>query len=254
MNLNEIKNVKIPFTLYDFFGYLIPGLTFLSIILFSSDIPNAIELIVQKLTTANSISPHYFVLNDILNIFKQSPFFVTSLILLTSYICGHIIAVLASLFFERLIVERLLNYPTNNLFYSQKLKHKYIFPKYRRAYSKEFIDKFTQIFSDKYGLSTQDANDTFWISFEYIANHCPNAFARSIHFLNLYGFSRNLSMSFLLSCLIILLLSCVYNFPINLLLIILYIIISFALFWNYLKLLRRLNDEVFRGFYTHIAV
>jgi len=252
MNLNEIKNVKIPFTLYDIFGYLIPGLTFLILLLLSYDIPKAIELIVLKISEETITKTYPFIFIEIVSSIQMSPIFITAFIILVSYIVGHIIAVFASLIFERFIVEKYLNYPTANLFSGKSPKWNLFFPKYRRSYGNEFIEQFNISFKKQFGIPPEDPNDIFWISFEFVANHCPNAFARSIHFLNLYGFSRNLSMSFLLSSMTLTIVWFSYDIPLSMLQISIYIFISIFLFWNYLKLLRRLNDEVYRGFYSHI--
>ena len=94
------------------------------------------------------------------------------------------------------------------------------------------------------------SSDIFWLCFEFVAHNCPTAFARATHFLNLYGFSRNLSMVFFFSALVLLSFELLEGMRLHLSISIVYALTAFFLFWNYLKLLRRLNDEIYRAFYS----
>ncbi|PJZ81300.1 hypothetical protein CH359_09495 [Leptospira meyeri] len=71
-----------------------------------------------------------------------------------------------------------------------------------------------------------------------------------MHFLNLYGFNRNISYSFLLSAICSSILLNYRGYPIPFLIPLVLTIGSIPFYWNYLKLLRRLNDETFRAFYV----
>ena len=234
-----MKTIKSPFTLYDFFGYLFPGITFG---LLSLPCPHFREI----------CSDFY----SSLNVFglKSNWALMILTIVVVGYIVGHVIAALSSLLLERLIVEKFLRYPTDNLFFATPGKKKNLFPKFRSAYSKEFQQSFKSRFVETFKLDFVHPADIFWCSFEYVALHCNEAFLRSLNFLNLYGFSRNLSMAFLLGGLLSFVLH--HIVPVNEPSIIwsyifVSLIISVFMFWNYLKLLRRLNDEVFRAFYAH---
>lgn len=90
----------------------------------------------------------------------------------------------------------------------------------------------------------------FWISFSYISLHHPIAYKRATHFLELYGFSRNMSMSFVFISLLPIFPHWNNDFIASWILSTVSLFIAFILFVNYTKLLRRLNDEVFRGFYV----
>ena len=99
----------------------------------------------------------------------------------------------------------------------------------------------------------QDEHDRFWLSWEYVTLHHPVAYKRSNHFLELYGFSRNSAMSFLIVALMPLSLPWMSSWspPINAIAWSgLSMLAGLILFSNYIKLFRRMNDEVYRGLVT----
>jgi hypothetical protein len=250
MDIKDIKRVEVPFTLYDFFGYLLPGLTFGALTFLSFDLPKAVEHARHTILGIGPKPTFSFLLSDIVGIIDLSPFFISVLIIVIAYILGHIIASLSSLLFERVVVLNWLSYPAENMFPLKERKKPFFFRNYRRAYSEQFVSNFRTHFESRFGIPLKNPSDVFWLTFEFVAHNCPSAFARSMHFLNLYGFSRNLSMSFLSAAVFLLSYELAYSLDINWLFLTVYTTISFSLFWNHLKLLRRLNDEVFRGFYS----
>ena len=234
-----MKTLQSPFTLYDFFGYLFPGITFG---LLSLPCPHFRD-ICSSFYSSLSFMGH-----------NSNILFFGAVIIVTGYIAGHVVAALSSLLLERFIVEKFLKYPANNLFFREPSKKPIFFPKFCSPYSNVFQQSYKSKFETLFKIKFEHPADLFWCSFEYVALYCNEAFLRSLNFLNLYGFSRNLSMAFLLSGVLSLFLH--WLFPVNTTAVIWpYTIASFILsifmFWNYLKLLRRLNDEVFRAFYTH---
>lgn len=251
MDIKDIKRVDIPFTLYDFFGYLLPGLTFGALSFLSFDLPKMFGYTSDMLLGTKPTTPS-LLLFAIIKLFDKSPFFISVLAIVISYVLGHIISSLSSLLFERFIVRGLISYPADNMFQLRRRTHPF-FRNYRRSYTEEFIQRFRQEFESQFRISLSDAHDVFWITFEFVAHNTPSVFARSMYFLNLYGFSRNLSMAFLASAVFLLSYEVTHSLTISWLLIGIYTVIAFTLFWNYLKLLRRLNDEVFRGFYAFVS-
>lgn len=252
MDIKDIKKVEVPFTLYDFFGYLLPGLTFGALLFLSFDLPKAVEYARHTILGLEPKPTFSFLLSDIIKLLDQSPFFISVLAIVIAYILGHIIASLSSFLFEKIVVLNWLSYPTENMFQLKERKHPF-FPNYRRGYTKKFIKSFRKHFESSFGIPLKNPNDVFWITFEFVAHNCPSAFARSMHFLNLYGFSRNLSMTFLSAAVFLLSYEIANGLMINWLFLSIYTAISFSLFWNYLRLFRRLNDEVFRGFYSFVS-
>lgn len=247
----SITNLTIPFTLYDFFGYLLPGIIFWMLLILSADIT---YLFTEILLTDHKISIelHFKVFTDAEHFFQKSPWFVSGSAILISYISGHFISTISSFFGERLFVENIIKYPASNLFESNEPGFwNKVFEKYSRSYSKEFQEEYKKRFALIFKITNPTPNDLFWISFEYIAQFCPNAFARSMHFLNLYGFNRNISYAFILSGIFSFVILCSINREYYWVIPGLLIVLSIPFYWNYLKLLRRLNDEVFRAFFMH---
>ena len=236
MKPSEIDKVRLPFSLYDFFGYLMPGATFVGLIFFSRDLMAFYSIVFNS----HDFMTHQLVFPRVLVLLEASP--ITSFILsiIIAYVIGHVLSSLSSFVLERFIVELWLKWPAVNLF-SHK-SNAYLFKKYRRPYNSSFQDVFVSTFKKRFDIAEPMPHELFWLSFEEIALRAPAAFARTTHFLNLYGFSRTLSLAFFIAAL--------FNSLFSVKLAILYLIISVLLFWNYLKLLRRLNDEVFRAFYT----
>lgn len=248
---SSINALTIPFTLYDFFGYLLPGIVFWLTVILSLD-ATRISYSILDSTKPLDVLNKLIIFSQFERILKEYPWFVSATSLLVAYISGHLIASISSYFGERLFVENILGYPGEILF-SEKKKGIWplILKKYFRPYSDEFIQKFKIVFKQKFDLSEPSSSDYFWLSFEYVAQHCPNAFARSMHFLNLYGFNRNISYSFLLSAICSSILLIYRGYPIPFLIPVILTLGSIPFYWNYLKLLRRLNDETFRAFYIY---
>ena len=253
MEIAEVKKVQIPFTLYDFFGYLLHGITFPSIILLSFDVPRLADLFVSRILGKPAQETPNFVLEEFIRILHQSPWFISILCLLISYVLGHVIAAVSSFFLERLLVSSWLGYPTQNMLGIDSKPKPWFFKNFRHRYSEDFITNFKREFENRFRLQFNNPKDVFYVSFEYVAQNCPAAFARTLHFLNLYGFSRNLCMTFLVSALALFMFQFMNGLSIAWALFSTYLVVAGFFFWNYLKLFRRLDDEVYRGFYAHAA-
>ncbi|KPL00231.1 MAG: hypothetical protein AMJ91_05060 [candidate division Zixibacteria bacterium SM23_73_3] len=253
MEFPKIKAVPIPFTLYDFFGYLLPGITFGALIIFSFDIREAVHLVTNKILGEADISHYPFLFKDFILLLHESPWFISLFGLLVAYLLGHVLAALSSYFVERLLVQSWLKYPTENMFGLSGKKKVFFFRNFRRSHSPNFIAQFKSQFETHFKIPLSSPNDIFWITWSFVAHNCPIAFARSSHFLNLYAFSRNLSMTFLMAALLLFVFELFSCLTVHWLLILLYCLIAVILYWNYLKLLRRLNDEVYRSFYAFVT-
>lgn len=243
--------------MYDFFGYLLPGTFFYLLAVAPHDGYGVLQVIAQRISGQHPDSTYQFLVADfVTKLLHQSPIFFAALALLVGYITGHIIAALSSLVLERLFVEKFLKYPAINMFGLQGRWRipDIIFGKYRRPYGDRFRHSYQQKLEETFHLKFGNPNDLFWLSSEFVAHNCPTALSRAVHFLNLYGFARNLSMRFLLAgaALLMIVLFSLLNgavigwFPPVLFL--LFLLFSLVFYWDYLKLLRRLNDEVLQGF------
>lgn len=250
------SKIQIPFTLYDLFGYFLPGITFAALSLLALDFPRLTHAIFLAQQQPNNSEFKITILPEFIQILHYSPWFVSGLCLLISYVIGHIIAAGSSFSLERMLVRNCLGYPTDNMLgLSTKptVLPSWVFKTFRSGYSQDFLSKLQKEFTTRFNLNFTNAHDIFWTTFEYVAHNCPATFARALHFLNLYGFSRNLSMTFLCCGMSLFAFECAYNLSIHWWVIAGYIIVASFFFWNYLKLFRRLDDEVYRGFYAYIV-
>jgi len=69
----------------------------------------------------------------------------------------------------------------------------------RKPFREEFRKKFLVEFEDVFGLEAQDVGtDVYWLTYSYLRQHKPGC-AKLLHkWLSLYGFTRNLAISFFL--------------------------------------------------------
>ncbi|MCE9597051.1 MAG: hypothetical protein K8S54_03705 [Spirochaetia bacterium] len=250
---SKVGNLALPFTLYDFFGYLLPGVVFWMAMLLSLDATHFVLGMLAYQQPMWGSSQQLRIFHAVQELVKGSPWFISVSSALLCYITGHLVSAISSFFGERLFVERTLGYPGRNLFLKNAPTGFWatIFRKFVRPYSPEFQKAFNKQFKHIFGIDGGNPNDRFWLAFEYIAHWCPSAFARSMHFLNLYGFNRNISYSLILAAVASCVVMWLRKYPCPLLIPLLLIVASLPFYWNYLKLLRRLNDEVFRSFYIH---
>jgi hypothetical protein len=207
--------------------------------------------VISSVDKALEGSPFRFTL--FIGYLHKSPWFVSLFCLLVAYVSGHILSTASSYFLERVLVEKILFLPGDNMFRTEE-KIFWLFNAYRRSYPSSFIEPFKNRFELNIGLEWGNvtARERYWLCFHYIKEHSPEALLRVMHFLNLYGFARNLSMAFLSTSGMIaaILYFSGAEFGVDTIVLLLaYVVVAIGLFWNYLKLLRRHNDEIFRSFY-----
>ena len=226
---------------YDVFGYLLPGLSLLAAGAFGNDY---IAARVGDRWQSGSVADLALVIGG-------------------AYVLGHIVAALSSWLIERVALRSVWGYPTHFMFGGtprpadsalQRLRILVInamSPGYTRPYSGAFVQAFDEIFAAALGSShlnpPLDDHDRFWLAWEYISLRHAAAYRRATHFLELYGFSRNTSMAFLLCAFVPAVPG--WKHPMSAgLWVALATLIGWLLLCNYVKLLRRMNDEVYRGF------
>lgn len=99
------QNTKIPFSLYDFFGYIFPGSYLgLMIILVSNSSDSRLFYLIRK--SVDLVYQSSSVLSNILS---------ASLLLVIAYSLGHIIATISHIGIDRLLVSGVLGYPIQRL-------------------------------------------------------------------------------------------------------------------------------------------
>jgi len=222
---------KVSFWAYDIFGYLLPG-----------------TILLAAFAKSNS-----YVYDIIETHWDSTNYLDIVIVIAIAYTLGHVVSALSSYILERAILRKLIGYPTTQMFDTPKNKKsllRIITPGYLRAYSQQFQDRFKELFDRRFGLVNYDEHDYFWLCWSYISYNHPVAYRRATHFLELYGFTRNMSMTFLLISTATIypgwtafINPCIYS--------IIFLFAGIILFSNYVKLLRRLNDEVYRAFVAY---
>jgi hypothetical protein len=257
-------NAKGSLTAYSLFGYLLPGFFFVTILIFDFDASKLIRcyLLDGKLTY-NLFKEDYlttfllgFFSSGSFSDFKVIPFFV---FLIFCYLLGHIISSFSSIIIERFILKRFLGYPSDNLFRQKELylipfgiNWIKIFKDYHHGYSIELIEQFKKSIKEILQIEEPTNRDLYWLCYSYIITVRPNLSGRVHHFVNLFGFSRNITAIFFIYALIryffLYLLLNVGMDKVSWFLWSLYIFISILMFNNYLKLFKRQAKDIFNIF------
>lgn len=157
---------RIPFSVYDFFGYLASGFLVLA----------ALDLVFTGGSVIRSdmqLLPGLFWL-------------------VVAYVTGHMVANISSFFLERLLVQRFLGRPHQVLFETlAPRKWTRLFPGYHEPLPKETRERVLKKADERAGI-TQPGPGLFLHCFAFVRGD-EDARARLDSFLSLYGFSRNVA-------------------------------------------------------------
>ncbi len=115
MKPSDVRYIKIPFTLYDLFGYLLPGLLFFALFPITYDFSKIINIVSDYIRTG-AYCERTFLLLQIRDTLSISPLLLLFYCILIAYLVGHVIAALSSLILERFFVDKFLKYPAANMF------------------------------------------------------------------------------------------------------------------------------------------
>lgn len=165
---------KLPFSVYDFLSYLASGFLILAAFDFVQSQPTILR-------------------DDV-------GFFPGAFWILAAYVVGHLIASVASALYERLIVGRWLGRPSRHLLEDNRrgwrafLLRAYLTPLPPRVVAR------VRERADRAG--GHEGEDLFLLAFGEAKQH-PDLMARMQTFLNLYGFSRNMSAAALIAVIVV---------------------------------------------------
>ncbi|MBS1623497.1 MAG: hypothetical protein JST83_05725 [Bacteroidetes bacterium] len=176
------------------------------------------------------------------------------MLVLFCYLLGHIIAAISSQVLEKWLNKNPLGFPSENLLTEGK-RHwfkRWFFNGYTKSFDSQFLALFNEEFKKRFGV-IDDKKSYFWLCFGEVAKHHPVAFNRVMHFLSLYGFSRNVS-----ACFFVYTISRIILIPFthlqfsrnNAFILVIYFIIGLIMYKNYLKLYYRQCVELYYHFYT----
>jgi hypothetical protein len=158
---------KLPFSVYDFFGYLSAGF-----------------LVMVGVVAA-------FVGEDTLN---QNPSLIVGILLIvTAYIIGQVVANIAGFFLESLVVGRLLGRPTLHLFGEQESRWALLFPGYFRPLPLKTQERVLKRAREEADID--EPGGALFFHCHAVVKREPVTVERLGTFLNLYGFCRNTSMA-----------------------------------------------------------
>jgi uncharacterized membrane protein len=207
---------KIPFTAYDFFGYLASG--FLAIIGFP------------------------FILDWFLANSEKSGTLSWILLIILAYILGHIFSSLSKWFFELIIVKEWLKHPSINLFKEKKSTiMKIIFPEYFSAFPEAIRKKILDNKNSYAKDIDNDKKESLFYEAYAIVKSDKATLPRLDTFLILYGFCRTISFTLFV-------LSVFFLIKGNYSLGIFSLLISIIMFLRYLKFYRQYSYELFLSY------
>jgi hypothetical protein len=157
---------RIPFGVYDFFGYLASGFLVLA----------ALDLVF----TGGSV-------------LKSDMQLLPGLFwLIVAYVTGHLVASISSFLLERVLVQRVLGRPHQVLFeLHARRKWSRLFPGYYEALPQETRERVLKKANQRAGI-TQPGPGLFFHCFAFVRGD-EDARARLDSFLSVYGFSRNVA-------------------------------------------------------------
>ncbi|MFN3271923.1 MAG: hypothetical protein ACK40Y_05125 [Cloacibacterium caeni] len=140
------KSINQSLNLYSIFGYLLPGFFLVTLLIIDYDFSKVMrEYSSRKHITLEIIQSIDLKINYILSYFSKGtmqdfkiiPFII---FIFFCYLLGHIISAISSLLLERLIVKKILGYPSQNLIsFKDKIKYPLFFGSFRRSFKSQFI-------------------------------------------------------------------------------------------------------------------
>lgn len=213
---------SIPFSLYDFFGYLVAGVIYL---VAADHILGLSWLGAQK-----------------------PPLQLQVFWLILAYVIGHVNAHWASWLLEKHVARR-LGPPSKTLF-DRGAKYRF-FKHYRSPFSEgtaqAMLDKYEQMAG-----SREPGEDMFLFCYHQVKEQCPQAVSRLNTFVSLYGFARNLTFATLILAVSFTVAAVRGLGAHGWMLAALSLLAAITFFYRYLKFYRLLSVEVFASFRTSV--
>jgi hypothetical protein len=209
---------KIPFSVYDFFAYLSSG----AVLVTTADYVWGLGLLSRRDTGA--------------------PLAVALLII--SYVVGQTVAQFSSLFFEQIVVHRILKRPSSLLMGAKPtLKaFKWLFPNYHRPLTASTQENVRKQAATRH-CSTEDEG-LFQHAYSVVTAD-ERAQARLDDFRNQYGFARNMAFAFLVAGGAIIVAHRLGHQPVRLRWAALALVAAVTMFYRYLKFFRQFSYELF---------
>lgn len=214
---------KIPFSVYDFLNYLFAGFLLIAGLDYAFNLQWVIG---QKLETSH-----------------------VAFWIVISYVMGHVNAQWASWLLENKVVRR-IGYPSANLFLKNPKRP---FKHYRTPLPKQ-VAKLVREKYDRMAAAGGESSgeDLFLFCYHHVKEQCPQGITRLDKFLNLYGFSRNLSLATALVSVFLGIGAIYTDRPSLWPLATVALGVAITLFFRYLKFYRHYSIEIFTSFLTGV--
>jgi hypothetical protein len=248
------RSINQSLNLYSIFGYLLPGFFFTSLVIIDYDLSKIFRHYGgEKLITLESLKLMDLKINYILDFFstgtmsdfKFIPFII---FLFFCYLIGHIISAFSSFIIERLLVKETMGFPSKILVSGIQPKNKWLFGNYRRPLKSQMIGELKSRINSTFEYDVHK-DDYYWLCYSYIITKRPYLAPRVHHFVNLYGFSRNITAAILLYLLVrIFLLNFILGSKMDFyswLTWCMFLLAGTFMFWNYLKLFKRQAIDIY---------
>lgn len=242
-----MDNITSSQNLYTIFGYLFPGFLLVTLFVIDVDLNSFLNNKSDELKIQSILN---FFSQGTMSDFKIIPFFI---FMFFCYLLGHIISAISSIIIERFVVKRYLGYPSKNLLIEC---NKDVFLDFKKPFSPSFIKEIKNKIEGKFKV--KDQNEYYWLCYTSILNEKPHLTNRIQHFVNLYGFSRNITAAFFIYVFLrITILTWWINIDFDkytLLINLIFVLCGILMFWNYLKLFKRQAVDIYTTFLTSIEI
>jgi len=288
---DKTSEIKQSIGLYDLFGYILPGFFCFAIFIIDYDGSKILRYFDEHKTIRGiENAPLNFKLNYFLDFIyydaKGGLGLITFLIFIVfCYLVGHIMSAFSS-FLAKHTIQRIFRNPSENLLNPHPVRRyrerastesgykrvlffvKYYFHmiysrmnkflgstlslSYRRPFEEDFRNVFKQV-TDKTFKYEVKYRDYYWLISSYINVNYPHCFRLVKHFVNLSGFARNITGTFIFYIVVRVFLHYIFNSKIDIYvctILTLYISVIPVMCWTYMKLYKRQAVEMYYMFYS----
>lgn len=254
------KSISQSLNLYSIFGYLLPGFFLPCLLIVDYDFCMVIRDFRKNHTmTLENLNLLDLKVDYILDFFSTGTMtdfkFIPFLIFIFfCYLLGHLVSAFSSFWIERIFLKNTFGFPSKVLISNNEVKHSWFFGNYRRPFTPAMKTNLKNIVNENFGYSVDD-DDYYWLCYSYIITTRPYLASRVHHFVNLYGFSRNISAAIIMYMIIrLVVLNWMIGSDMDSISWFLWIFLgisAFFMFWNYLKLFKRQAIDIY---YLFISV
>lgn len=288
---DRTTEIKQSIGLYDLFGYILPGFFFFAIFIIDYDGSKILKYFDEHKTIQGiENAPLNFKLNYFLDFIyydsKGGLGIITFLIFIVfCYLTGHIMSAFSS-FVAKHTIQKIFRNPSENLLdphpvrkYKEQANANSGFEKmlsyikyyihrgytainkslrsaltlsYRRPYEEDFRKVFKQVTDATFKYEVK-YKDYYWLISSYISVNYPHCIRLVKHFVNLSGFARNITGTFIFYILIRSVLHFIFKSKIDIYvftILTLYVFIIPIMCWTYMKLYKRQAVEMYYMFYS----